>query len=930
MEALRGRPFVTAEAVYFPTEWALYQVSMKTGKMLDQYPPQNRPGWDDGEEAGNVLVTQDHLVLAGPSRVNVYTDLKLAMAKLDSAVNAAPTDPEPRLRYAEVMFVAGKPDLALAKLDEAIAVAGGAGAGGNGAPNGEMAAGPGRDRIFNTAMMFAQKLVRQTKPDTAMINTLYDRAAAAAGSPQQQVNWRLARARFARSNADENTELAMLQDVLSDGRWRAIPVTEPDAGGSSQAGSVAEKQLGDLIKRSPVIYEPVEAKAAVALEAARSTGDPAKLLDVAQMFPNAKTAAQAMLAAAQGFEGAGNNKMAAQVLRQLYLKYPDSPNKQQVIESLARNYLTIPNHVDVAIARLAQAVKGSDTGAAKLTVPMKLPDGRVLNPDTPLADALKQLRQYKADIAARSLPELKLPPYQKPAGQDRRRGQSSPFLPEVQEIAGVSAIVPPSKEFVRYDRIVTFRPGAGVTVYAVGSQQSLFTSSLFPDNPAGCAWVNSGECLLVWGGPRVALLKGDSGEPIWNIELKSIPVIDVATRDSGAGADDNANANADAGDNDNDADQLRLEQQLRLNNRVVIVQGQRLIIRPNGVIQQMGQQQAGPIVPAGAEQVWQLRVVADRAIVGTTTGRVMALDLADGRTSWQIRAGDRPVERLLASDDFAVATVNDNGTLKLIGLDAVSGQTIYRRDFAADGSGLVNLALSPDGKLVYAMPDQLVIKDLFEPDLPRQGTPSARSPQQRRDNNPPFGGAIQADQMVITEGKVLIASDNGQFVRVYSLETGRPVSGGGGRGDADTGLQTMSAPNWQVSLLVVGPRLYVWSPHAIVGYHLDHSGMDWSTDTNRARPEWSTRDAFATKDHIVLLDEPVPAARRAVRNPSPPVLQMRAFSRAVLPSGVESGVVDYQVDLTNPAGIPAVQPVEGGLYYVTGDQKLHFLKSGRP
>src|SRR5205814_69418 len=177
--------------------WAMYRLSMKNGSTLDQYPPQSR-SWDDGEESGNVLVTQDHVILAGPTRVNVYTDLKLAMAKLDSAVNAAPADPEPRLRFAEVMFVAGKPDLAVSKLDEAIQVAGG---------SGSIPPSAARERIFATAMMFAQKLARQSKPDVALVSGLFDRAAATANAPQQQVNYRLARARFARTNNDGATEL---------------------------------------------------------------------------------------------------------------------------------------------------------------------------------------------------------------------------------------------------------------------------------------------------------------------------------------------------------------------------------------------------------------------------------------------------------------------------------------------------------------------------------------------------------------------------------------------------------------------------------------------------------------------------------------------------------------------------------------------------
>ena len=60
-------------------------------------------------------------------QVNVYTDLSVATARLDREIAAKPDDPEPRLRYAEVLFAAQQlngPSGALTKLDEAAALMG--------------------------------------------------------------------------------------------------------------------------------------------------------------------------------------------------------------------------------------------------------------------------------------------------------------------------------------------------------------------------------------------------------------------------------------------------------------------------------------------------------------------------------------------------------------------------------------------------------------------------------------------------------------------------------------------------------------------------------------------------------------------------------------------------------------------------------------
>jgi hypothetical protein len=58
-------------------------------------------------------------------------------------------------------------------------------------------------------------------------------------------------------------------------------------------------------------------------------------------------------------------------------------------------------------------------------------------------------------------------------------------------------------------------------------------------------------------------------------------------------------------------------------------------------------------------------------------------------------------------------------------------------------------------------------------------------------------------------------------------------------------------------------------------------------------------------------------------------LALRAYSRATLDNGHESGRIDYLDRISSPAGIQSWQSVDGGLYYLTGDQKLYFLKGAR-
>ncbi|HEX4123093.1 MAG TPA: PQQ-binding-like beta-propeller repeat protein, partial [Tepidisphaeraceae bacterium] len=118
MDSLSGRCFVTTDSVFVPTAKQLVRIDRQGGIIQEDYPPGER-SWDTdaGEGPGNVLVTTDRVIIAGAKRVEVYADLTAAHRKLDAAVAAAPADPNPRLEYAEVMFVSGQTDLAATRLD---------------------------------------------------------------------------------------------------------------------------------------------------------------------------------------------------------------------------------------------------------------------------------------------------------------------------------------------------------------------------------------------------------------------------------------------------------------------------------------------------------------------------------------------------------------------------------------------------------------------------------------------------------------------------------------------------------------------------------------------------------------------------------------------------------------------------------------------
>ncbi|MCC7349629.1 MAG: PQQ-binding-like beta-propeller repeat protein [Phycisphaerales bacterium] len=898
VDPLRGRPFMTGDSVFACTTQKLLRFDLKSGMMAQGYPVDGQ--WDSSEGPGNVIVTSEHVIVAGDRRVNVYTDMQLARAKLDAEVAAAPDQPEPRLRYAEMMFAAGQYQLSLQKLDEAIGLLGGLKA---------MRAGSARDRVFADALTFARKLARERdgKAQTlSMADALYDRAAAAASTPVQQVQYRLGRARFTHTIRDFTAELSLYQQILDDPQLRRVTVHDDQS--ASSAGEIAERAIADLIRKNgPKVYAAIEQAAVRALAAARSNNRPADFVEVARRYPNSATAPQALLAAADAYETLGDHRSATQILRQLYFKHPGYPNQFLVLESLARNYLAMPNHLEVAISRLAQADKLP--GEPRLTRPLKLPDGTLLN-DMTFAEAVDQLRQYAARVGVHqvALPDLRLP---------ARRGKSEPFAAQTPDsiVAPVAMIVPQNPRTFRPDRLVAWSDHSTVNVYESGSARPLIHCTGFDDAPVGADWL--GTRPLVYGDHLIALIDPAGGSIAWKVDLQSLAAPADAVTDEGEPEQ--------PGDEGAVADPNILQIQ---DDQRIVIQGNRQVILRNGRVLPLAPQprQMNPDAP---EQFVDVLVTTDRIVAATSAGRVLAIDAADGSICWQARLVDQgTADRLLVSEDFTVVRVTNGSTIQLVVLDTFGGQILHRWSFsAAAGQSPLNMALSADGVLVYTLPDRLRGKDLYEPAFNagqgftwevRPANPARRGGEQL------FIELDQPDQLLISQGRVIALSDMGRFVRIYSLDDGKPLIPPGSDA-AEVPLSTGFDPGSDrrnvasVSLHPAGPMLYIAGPQSLQAYNLDRPGEKW---TGLLPAPANIRDILIARQELLLISDPSVAAN--VNKPAN-ILQLLVYSRQPTSSG-ESGKLVFDPILNSPSSIISWQPADGGLYYLTADQKLHFLK----
>ena len=282
--------------------------------------------------------------------------------------------------------------------------------------------------------------------------------------------------------------------------------------------------------------------------------------------------------------------------------------------------------MEVALARLRRRLKLP--GPPRLSKPMKLPDGRVLEANTPFPQTVDALREVAARDSAHALPDMRLPP--------NPRGRQPAFVTPTPDsiVPGLAALPAPLREFARFDRLVGYTTQNQLVVFNVGNAQPVFSSAVLSAEPDGIAW--TGPNLLVWNAHEIALLAQD-GKIIWHVEISSLPAAEVvqAPAEETSIEDDNAAEGVDAGP-DLIINGQRIPRDVLLNNgqRIQIRGGQVQVVRNARLIngrlqiaiaqqqQQQPQQPADQPVAGAAEQIVHVRPLTDRIIFATSSGRV--------------------------------------------------------------------------------------------------------------------------------------------------------------------------------------------------------------------------------------------------------------------------------------------------------------------
>ncbi len=905
-DAIRGRPLVTSKHIIVPTGANLYQIRLDDSFQIDNIYPV-KGVWDETEESpGNVIATQDHLVVAGPEHVTVYADLSVATAKLDAVIAKNPEDVESYLRYAELLIVGGKQTEAIDWLDKAMTHMGG---------RQSLARGPTRDHLFEITSTFAVKLQRNDAGSSELIRQLFERARDAADSPQQHVRYSIAHAQFLARNEDLANATTLYQDILSHPTWRPVPVT--GASGASTAAAEAEAAIIELLKRNTTIYTAYESKAAAKLAAVMAGGKPSAddLLAIADEYPIDKSGFEALRQASINYEDQSRPHDAVRALRRLLQHAHTADDRAPALESLARIYAGLPGQLDLAIVRMRQAAEINP--GRKLSKPISSGPDQTISNDT-YQNAVALLRTHRNALTGKALPSFKLP-------SSLKNADKPPLLP-AESLAGVTGIIPQDTPGNRTDRVVVLQGDKGVTQIPAGTLTPMHKPVKVDGTPFGCAY--SDELLIVVGTEGIVAIdaRTDRGE-VWRAKLNALPAVELSI-DA---------ATSVAGPINNEDGDVVIDGPM-VQRQMIIRNGQRIVVQGGGIVRINGRIMLGQAPDQevrdenGPERIMYFQVLSDRVVIATSQGRVASFDLGNGNLAWQSRPMDQVPTRFLAIDDFVVASSSDGMSSDVFVLDGISGKTFRHINYdmrANSNQELKNLALSPDGVLVSMLREHLEAVDLFDANPTTVHSPASTN------GEPAFSLSNFPDQLVVADERVLAlftSASGTQSVKAYDLRTMKPMkmrdSKGNNTIDASYPSGAQANPDrvqGSISIHAVGPAFYIFGPRSLMAYHLDNEEVHWNA------PPMSDvgvgRDFVITQEYAVLLNGP--RGNEATNKLT--ALQISAYSRAVVAGGGESGVLDQRTMIRDNARVinGQWQIANDALYYVSGDDKLKMLKANQ-
>lgn len=958
-DAILGRPALSEDRVLVPLATNLAIIDLRGGKTVASYPP-GAATWDSSEGPGNVVILGDQVVVAGPERLNIYADDVAVRQRLEQALADDPTDPNPHVRIAQIDFVQGNFDTALRRLRSADEAA-------RNLPDARRDENAGG--AFGAAIGFAQTLQSRLDqpltpgdPEATDVDQFFELAGTLAATPGQQVQVRLAQAKFERTEGGAARRVALLQEILSDAAMRDQAVPDADTPGRTTAGAAAAEMIGALRARhGQEIYATIETRARTDFEQARDSGDVDALLELTAEFPNSQAAGEALAASADLLEAQGRLREASGVLRQLTRRPGDAGQSDEArldrdVETglrLAQMDLKRPDRLDVAAGRMRRLARlAPDRPAPALT----LADGSVLNGLTVEQAAFEVTRlSLAAQEAAR--PSLDLPtdpsvePFEEPAVLSEQ----------------VRRLLTPEPGQARPDRVLAAEQVEGqaqgkmrLVAFEVPQGRRLWATPVEAVDDLEAAWTSHG--LLLWSPTTLRLIEEATGKILW-----TRPVADLADQNGSptTGQPEGRTVRVGPGGDAIDPEEVRqrmaraplrhgalggigammelreMAQEGRDVRRAIEQQAELEAGRREIANIQAGLTQGTPDDPTG-ESPRLSDVLGGEVTIAVIGGadRVAGLDARTGEILW--RAPRPPGElRVVSRGGDFVALLATQAQSHLYVYDLDTGTVVTRRIADVNGvDAILNMIVTPGNQLVYVTPRRVTGVDLdADPDSVRFNV----RPNDGQ-NAAPFVAAAGPGRIGVVGNRLLVYADprlaGRRDVMVIDLAQGLPEQFKDDRlpepidlvlmaGETDDQQVDVDAlpPNARAQIRaqqlqarrqaqaqlaggdpdplermwISGTNVYLTAQRGLSAYDMELSGRQWrrlNGSEVRMKDPAQNTGVAIADDSLLLWDVPQSTAQRPV--PAPTV-RLNVFSRARLPDGRESGQKFYEIDFHSGA-----------------------------
>ncbi len=273
--SIRGRATVTADLMFLPAGDALEVVGLRDGLLVEKM---------NIELPANVLVMPGQIIAAHRNTLANYTTWQVASKVKLEEIAAHPEDPRPHMGLAWLAFSTGRIDESMQSIDQAARL---------------VAKSPQRSELGREMFGQLMEMIEDGRMNKADVRRqLFDRLAAAAQGPDQEVAYRLALANFYESQSNFTEAATQYQSVLSEPSYRRQLFNHES--GSRQAGLEAQRQLKLLVaNHGAALYAPFETYAVQRLAQLKQEADPDALAELADAYPLSSVAPEALMLAAQ-------------------------------------------------------------------------------------------------------------------------------------------------------------------------------------------------------------------------------------------------------------------------------------------------------------------------------------------------------------------------------------------------------------------------------------------------------------------------------------------------------------------------------------------------------------------------------------------------------------------------------------------------------